>query len=805
LLSLYAEKEVKIFHKLKSGCPLSNIFRKVLLSLLITLLFVSQNIYSYDANLSIDGRLIRNSFKNVCSSIDISSLNLDDQTINSMCEIIKESSLCRSVNEEDLRECNLKKEGAITSSLDLLSGCAKGLFDSVSELLGFIWSVMKFAWKNTTSSHERRKNQAIASSYMESTKLYLLTEYEKAYQDSSSPFRKAKALGEMGESIANLILGLVQSAVEKEVQEFACLNTEAKSKYTCKLIGDLFIPPAIALALIKKGPIALKSYSTVSDSLSDIKKSMGTKPKAKKEPRVKLLNTDNINNKQELLGRFLNYKATTPLENQKWIDSAKLNSSSVYVDVENGALKRLNDSLGDKNLVTSLTNLHKNIFLTELDKFTKKYPDLDLNYYSDFKSMRLAIGTKLTPEQALDLKKVFSISNKEFSKKVESISGLKELKKEDSSKWFSAGLGETADEAGLSVRKAREYTRTESPANIVSFEKIKKDLSNSLDDADKKRETFVKLMEKQDKNNHFLETSDNKVVPTREFFEVMRKQTSKSNKKVASFIRQKYGTSLSPEDVQKLKDYHQSVDQFSPGIWVKERVVANLDNANNGGFSADFAGMGAENLRQVAVDISHNSKNIDNALVQIRKGEKQVTTLFDKKKKEFDTLANDGKSAKANPFEIKCSGDDCIAIPKESLSLSDKKSIINNFAKKTQPDSMRISFIPEKVQRNHRSVIAVHGELIEKAIRANITGIGGKKISSEKMKKVLLALDMPKQQGRGKVNLIIGKGANFNFTDKELEIINEVFKESVRTVNKELTTDIGKKVKYSSEIIIQAN
>jgi len=222
----------------------------------------------------LDARLVIQSFERTCGDINKPFAELTDENLTNMCNIVLETKACKSVKEEDLRSCDFNEPEEAGSALDLLTGCAQGLFESVKELLTFIWDVMKFAWKSATDSEYRGKKLAQAGSYMESAKLYLDTEYQKAYDETSFPFRKIKAMKKMGGAIAQMIMSLIQKTISSEMTEFSCLNSQAKSKYTCKLIGDIFLPPAVALALIKKGPAALKSVGALSTAFDKMKKNI---------------------------------------------------------------------------------------------------------------------------------------------------------------------------------------------------------------------------------------------------------------------------------------------------------------------------------------------------------------------------------------------------------------------------------------------------------------------------------------------------------------------------------------------------
>ena len=64
--------------------------------------------------------------------------------------------------------------------------------------------------------------------------------------------------------------------------------------------------------------------------------------------------------------------------------------NTVFFDVENSQLKLLNDTLKEKNFVTSLTNYHKELTFKKMQELVKKNPGLQMDMYSDFKSSRFA-------------------------------------------------------------------------------------------------------------------------------------------------------------------------------------------------------------------------------------------------------------------------------------------------------------------------------------------------------------------------------------------------------------------------------
>ena len=190
-------------------------------------------------------------FQNVCPGCVKKGSATD--SLKFLCETVTMSSACESVDKQDKLDCNNPSQSKEFDTIDFFAGCSVGLFDSVTELLSFVWDVLKWVWNTGThpidSYHE-------ASEYAESVKLYLTTEYDKAYDQASSPFKSVKAAKAVAGKIAERLFNTIQEALYAEYLEFGCLNFRARMEMICKLAGEFIIPPAAALALLKKGPKA---------------------------------------------------------------------------------------------------------------------------------------------------------------------------------------------------------------------------------------------------------------------------------------------------------------------------------------------------------------------------------------------------------------------------------------------------------------------------------------------------------------------------------------------------------------------
>ena len=190
--------------------------------------------------------------------------------LGEICSTVLGSGICKDVPADKRLECKNIESHPQLDLWDFLQGCAKGVFASVENFLGFIWDVMKWVWNNTTDSETRSATIEQATEYINIVKLYLHTEFEKAYAQQDPPLRTVKALKAMGGSIANLILSNITDLMNQKYQQLACLNFEAKSQLICQFVGEIFIPPAAALSLIKYGPEAIKKFPNLSRAFAKL-------------------------------------------------------------------------------------------------------------------------------------------------------------------------------------------------------------------------------------------------------------------------------------------------------------------------------------------------------------------------------------------------------------------------------------------------------------------------------------------------------------------------------------------------------
>lgn len=237
-----------------------------------------------------------------------------------------------------------------------------------------------------------------------------------------------------------------------------------------------------------------------------------------------------------------------------------------------------------------------------------------------------------------------------------------------------------------------------------------------------------------------------------------------------------------------MQTYAKSVDEFSPGIHIAQREVATLDNAVMGGLSADMAGMGAKNLSATAKALrdagdSGDAGDLDEVLAETRKQEKAITESFNRQKQTFQDILNDVVGAAR--IKTICSGDDCTAVPKQPLSDHEKQSILKKISEAGYASDFRLSFIPENIPKSStRSLLAVHGESLEKVLRKNLAD----KMEPAKLKGLIFGVDMKTTTlNQGGVKLLTATSPSVRLSERERQLINENFKKALEQFNQELS------------------
>lgn len=468
----------------------------------------------------------------------------------------------------------------------------------------------------------------------------------------------------------------------------------------------------------------------------------------------------------------LEKEVTTPAQNEQWIRTAETagpGSNTHFFEVENSVMKDLNDGLKDKNLVTSLTNRHKELMMKKIREIEAKNPGLKVETYSDFKSVRFAFKGKIPEDLQAQLDLAFQTTNAQYAKELKDLKLLRETDAPET--WFRAGYASSADEASAAARVGRDQgsaNRIMSADHAGVQGRLKADLARS--------ESMRTSLETKWGASPVMAGSAGERVPSRETFELVRK--AKTPEELAAAVKSRYGIErFTAADAKDLMDYSKSIDSFSPSLRIAKRDVNNLDEAVHGGFSADFDGLGAGNSQATAAALA-GKKNVRDALVAARQGERNMTTELKSRMEAFHKAVGD---------VAKCSGDDCIGIAKRALSTNDKVEIVQKLAAQPETRGIRMAFVQAGVKdSSHRTVISTHGESIEKALRSELKDA----IPYERTKGMTFGIDMKTAVvNQGSVDVLIGTRPGMVLTAEEAAKIREALAKAVKKVNAQLTAE----------------
>ncbi|MCS6837994.1 MAG: hypothetical protein NZ480_04020 [Bdellovibrionaceae bacterium] len=492
--------------------------------------------------------------------------------------------------------------------------------------------------------------------------------------------------------------------------------------------------------------------------------------------------------------RYLNYRATSVKENQEWMaaaSAATVDSKKTFLSLEITQLKTLNDTLKDKDFVTALVNLHKEIFMQNLQAWKSKHPNLKLQVYSDYKSIRLAIEQSPNPTLIKDLEKIIIETNQKF---VDILRKNQLVRSSPSSlrvidypeQWFQAGWGETADQAEIAVRQSRFTELDQEPKSnrnttvLPGYQdgEIQNQITQNLNQVKQINEWITN----DPRFKNVLDSNQTIPVPSTEFFDVLRKE--KFPNQLIHVIQDQYSITITESEANKLLDYLKSIEKFSLSPWIAKRDIPSVTSATHGALSIDFRGIGGENIKQTAVALVTASK-IDQAILQARQAEKMVTHQFRKKMYEREKIIRSYLEHKKHlhDLDIKCSGDDCVVIFPQAITPKDQRELVQRLSKTTEPDRIRIAFVSDRVEQPEmRSQMANHGEAIEKEMRKLLKN----DFNDNTLSKITIGIAMRgKRSGEGAVNLIIGN-SQVRLTPSQIQKIQQKFEQAVQQINQNL-------------------
>ena len=139
---------------------------------------------------------------------------------------------------------------ALINVAKFFSGCVVGgLWESPVEMIKFVWGVLKWILTNQYPGYHKAYQQA--SELGASVKLYLVNEYDKAYEQASYPLKSLKAANAVSGIIVTMLYNKIEQVLYKKYKKFGSLSEWERGREICKAAADFIIPPTAALTFFK--------------------------------------------------------------------------------------------------------------------------------------------------------------------------------------------------------------------------------------------------------------------------------------------------------------------------------------------------------------------------------------------------------------------------------------------------------------------------------------------------------------------------------------------------------------------------
>ncbi len=465
----------------------------------------------------------------------------------------------------------------------------------------------------------------------------------------------------------------------------------------------------------------------------------------------------------------------------KYANSGTPTPAQLFFDLENAALKELNDKVvQDKDFVTALTNLHKDVVWQSISS-DPELRKLLVAKYSDFKSVRLAFSVD-SPQLRAKLQEKLSEINRRYKDYVASLS-LKEGWHEkakglalDARNWYHGGMGKSPDEAGLATRSSRYF---EGISTARTFEESKKlleqarfDIANFQDWAEGKFRSVAGFL---------IPTAGGRKVLSAEAIEAIRKIQPKDQSPIEiqlaiqKVIWDRFRVKVSPEEALRLRDGLNQADRFSPGLLLEERVVIDMGQPSAEVLSADFKGQNARNLEETLKALSDSRGNsLEEAVKKVRWGEEQATKSLEERKSRFQKVLGQLFPGVKASF----SGDDGMAFLPRPLTESERKAFSEQWqASGGKAEDIRLTFErfqygdtgnPLPVEQRSKLVVAAEG--IEKKLRSELI----ESMSREELNNLQIAVALTGNETKKSSAKIYLRPKSGSILPKDLERIEQI-------------------------------
>lgn len=487
------------------------------------------------------------------------------------------------------------------------------------------------------------------------------------------------------------------------------------------------------------------------------------------------------------------YKPATVEQNRAFLAAAETNDRNIaYMNATE--LKDINDIhfKGDKTKANRAMAYRHLLVKQELQKLIEsdpKYFGAEVDIYWDYKTLAYAFSDKIPAEQ---VEQLIDAAGKKWYAEMKEAGWLDEVSDEaDPSRWFDRSVVRSSDEENT-AQMAEIYARANK--NFTEGGGLSKE-------TDLKANLEMQRMDFKDQMNHVVHDLHTQLSGKPEMPGVLTRygdryelsESAWAELRKASDVDdliQRFQANLDVDIDRQVAERamyaREDLDTFLTTAKTPYRRQASLDEAVYGGFNIDFANAGAANFAEAARFV-RDADNLREAAQGGQRGADIVTNRLNKARKRVEKIVKRfEKEFKNMKFNVRCSGDDCVAIPTtRSLSDAEKKQIFDALHADTEMGfGVRIGSIDPGVPAgSQRSVRGAHGEETEKQLRKALGSDTG--LSAARIRELGFSINNHgRDAGRGVLQLVVSprRGAS-PLTRREAAIIQRQFARAVDTLN----------------------
>jgi hypothetical protein len=621
--------------------------------------------------------------------------------------------------------CTGITKSAASKALSDIATCAKSLTcwklvpaETVRNLGRMVVGAGQYVWKLATTTYQlitnTRETLSVASAGA--------AEYTRRYQCFNTEYHARVACEIAGGSFNAMTLGSVSSLVKgpgalRAATRVERLSTRASVIAEREAAGRGVRSSAMrAVRETAKAGVVVNAAANASAASREKPKKPGQE--AAPKPAAKPTSTAAADAAREsYIQRLLGRQNTTIEQRRAFAELAAKTTSdgkTLFVNLQNSKMKYLNDHLGNKNVVTALTNRRLELTFERFNDLKARYPNLKLPSYDDFKSGQFAFTFTDGKVPAGFKKEIDSILDRTQDEYIAELGrvgiipeGSEILPPEG---WFASGSGRTGDESNAASRYAARTGQ-----NIVDFwdPVVRKNLEGRLTQTDTYRAGIMKAYKGTPLSTRL---PNGELIPSDDVFEAYRK--SKDASSFATLVEERTGVKMAAQAAQSMRQYLSMLDEWSPSLLIVEaRQDVTFAGSKFNGVTIDVSGMGALNMRELATALV-GTRDIDKALVRARESEKAATEVFARNKAAIVEAAESSLREQGITANVRVSGDDIIVLPtNKALTPEALEQMHIAIARSASTSNVRISAVASKTA--HADQMALTGETLEKKVRVS--------------------------------------------------------------------------------------